>query len=295
MSFFKRIFMFLAVNVLVMVTINIVLSVLGVRPYLSERGISYDQLLIFCLVWGMGGAFISLGLSRILAKWMMGVRVIPENTTDPELRWLLGTVHRLAERAGLPAMPQVGVYDSPEVNAFATGPMRSRSLVAVSSGLLSRMERGQVEGVLGHEVAHIANGDMVTMTLIQGIVNAFVMFVARVIAYAVSLNVREENRYMVHFGVTIALEILLSILGMVVVSYFSRSREFRADLGGAKLAGRDKMIAALQGLQRTVGMVESGEHKSLATLKISGKRGGLAMLFATHPPLETRIRRLQAA
>ena len=294
MAFFKRIFLFMAVNLLVVATISLVLNVLGIRPYLSAQGINFTSLMIFCLAWGMGGAFISLGISRMMAKWMMGVKVIPADTTDPELRWLVGTVHRLAQRANLPAMPEVGIYESPEVNAFATGPSRKRSLVAVSTGLLSRMDRAQVEGVLGHEVAHVANGDMVTMTLIQGIVNAFVMFIARIIAYAVAMNVREESRFMVHMLVTIVLEIALSFLGMIVVSYFSRLREFRADRGGAQLAGRDKMITALQGLQRTVGLVESEEHKSLATLKISGKRGAMAMLFSTHPALEDRIRRLQA-
>lgn len=291
----KRIFLFVAVNALIIVTISILLNLFGVRPYLTARGIDYTQLALFCIIWGMGGAFISLGLSRMMAKWMVGVQVIPADTREPELRWLVETVHHLAQRAGLPAMPEVGIYRSPEVNAFATGPTKSRALVAVSEGLLRRMERDQVEGVLGHEVAHIANGDMVTMTLIQGVINAFVMFIARIIAYAVAMNVREESRFMVHFAVTIALEIGLSILGMIVVAFFSRYREFRADQGGARLAGREKMIGALQGLRRTVELVESEEHASLATLKISGKRGGFASLFATHPPLEERIRRLQAA
>lgn len=295
MAWFKRIFLFAAVNILVLITISIVLNVLGVRPYLTARGIDYQSLMIFSLAWGMGGAFISLGLSRIMAKWMMGVQVIPADVREPELRWLRETVHHLAQRAGLHTMPEVGIYNSPEVNAFATGPTRNRALVAVSSGLLSRMDRAQVEGVLGHELSHVTNGDMVTMTLIQGVVNAFVLFFARVIAYAVAMNVREESRFMVHFMVTIVLEIVFSILGSIVVAYFSRFREYRADAGGARLAGRDKMISALQGLQRSVGLVEAEEHKSLATLKISGKRGGLAMLFATHPPLEARIRRLQSA
>jgi heat shock protein HtpX len=293
MAMLKRIFLFMAVNVLVLVTISILLAVLGVRPYLTAYGIDYTQLAVFCLVWGMGGAFISLGLSRMMAKWMLSVQVIPENVTDPELRWLLGTVHHLAQRAGLPAMPEVGTYDSQEVNAFATGPTRSRALVAVSAGLLRRMSRAQVEGVLGHEVTHIANGDMVTMTLIQGVVNAFVMFIARVIAFAVTSNMREGSRYMAQFAITIALEIALSVLGMIVVAYFSRLREFRADRGGAQLAGREKMIDALQGLRQTVELVDT-QQASLATLKISGKPGGFAALFATHPPLEARIRALRA-
>jgi len=249
---------------------------------------------VFCLIWGLGGAFISLALSRVMAKWMMGVQIIPENAPQPELRWLVETVHHLSRKSGLTTMPEVGIYDSPEVNAFATGPSRNRALVAVSSGLLSRMDRNQAAGVLAHEVAHVVNGDMVTMTLIQGVVNAFVMFIARVIAFAVSMQVREESRYMVQFMVTIVLQILLSILGMIVVAYFSRIREYRADRGGADLAGRDSMVSALQALQNTTALVTAGEeHASLATLKISGKRGGFAALFSTHPPLEDRIRRLQ--
>jgi len=295
MAMAKRIVLFIAVNFLIIVTISIVLNLLGIRPYITQYGLDYGQLAAFAAVWGFGGAFISLALSRMMAKWMLGVQVIDPQSASGEERWLVDTVYRLAKQAGLPAMPQVGFYNSPEVNAFATGPTKGRALVAVSAGLMRRLERSQVEGVLGHEVSHIANGDMVTMTLLQGVVNAFVIFFARLIAYAVSLNVREESRYMVHFIVTIALEIALSILGMIVVAYFSRIREFRADRGGAKLAGRQKMIGALEGLQATLNLVEAEPHASVATLKISGKRGGLAMLFATHPPLEERIRRLQAS
>jgi heat shock protein HtpX len=294
MVFAKRIALFLAVNLLVLLTISILLTVLGVRPYLTPYGLDYTQLALFVLVWGMGGAFISLALSRVMAKWMLGVQVIPPDVRDPELRWLVDTVHHLAQRAGLPAMPQVGRYESPEVNAFATGPTRSRALVAVSSGLLARMDHAQVEGVLGHELTHIANGDMVTMTLIQGVVNAVVMFLARVIAYTVTTNMRAEARAMARFAITIALEIGLSILGMIVVAGFSRRREFRADAGGARLAGREKMIGALQALQGTQALAPPEPNHALATLKISGRAGGLASLFATHPPLEARIRRLQA-
>jgi heat shock protein HtpX len=294
MASVKRIFLFLAVNLLILVTLSVLLSVLGVRPYLTRYGIDYTQLALFTLVWGMGGAFISLALSRVMAKWMLGVQVIPADVREPQLRWLVDTVHHLAQRAGLPAMPQVGVYNSPEVNAFATGPTKGRALVAVSSGLLQRMDRNQVSGVLGHEVAHVANGDMVTMTLIQGVINAFVMFIARAIAFAVTSNMRDEGRYMAQFAITIALEIALSVLGMIVVAYFSRLREFRADRGGAQFAGRENMISALEGLRRSVALIEADGHASLATLKISGKRGGFASLFATHPPLEERIARLQA-
>jgi heat shock protein HtpX len=288
---FKRIMLFMLVNVLVLVTISIVTSLLGVGHYLTPYGINYESLLVFTLIWGMGGAFISLGLSRILAKWMLGVRVIDPSTHDPQERWLLDTVYRLARQAGLPAMPQVGFYESPEVNAFATGPSKRRSLVAVSSGLYTRMDRGAVEGVLAHEVSHVANGDMVTMTLIQGVVNAIVMFIARVIAFTVSQGVRAEMRGMVNFITVLVLEIALSVLGMMVVAYFSRIREFRADRGGAKLAGREKMIGALEGLKRTLELATVEHAPSVATLKISGRRR--MSLFSTHPSLDDRIAALQ--
>jgi heat shock protein HtpX len=290
----KRVFLFVMVNILVLVTISIVLQVLGVRPYLTAYGMDYQALMAFCLVWGMGGAFISLGLSRIMAKWMLGVKVIDPACTRGELGELLETVHRLAKSANLPAMPEVGVYDSPEVNAFATGPTKARALVAVSTGLLGRMSQRQMEGVLGHEVAHIANGDMVTMTLIQGVVNAFVMFFARVIAFVISQNAKEESRRMVNLMVTMVLEIAFSLFGAMVVSYFSRQREFRADAGGAKLAGNASMIEALKALKRSLETIGVEGHAALATLKISGSPSGFMALLATHPPLDSRIARLES-
>lgn len=293
MAFMKRIFLFVAVNILVVLTISIVLHVLGVQPYLTARGIDYRALAAFCMVWGMGGAFISLALSRVMAKWMTGIQVIDETVRDADLRELVMMVHSLARRAGLTTMPEVGIYDSPEVNAFATGPTRNRSIVAVSTGLLSKMGRTELEGVLGHEISHITNGDMVTMTLIQGVVNAFVMFFARVIAWVVSQNIEKESaRYAVQFMLTFVLEILFSFLGFMVVAYFSRRREFHADAGGARVAGRDKMIGALKALLGTEREV-AAEHHALATLKISGRPSGIAALFATHPNLEDRIRRLE--
>lgn len=297
MAVAKRVLLFVSVNILILVTISITMSLLGVRPYLSARGIDYRALLIFCALWGMGGAFISLGLSRVMAKWIMKVRVIDPAQADPGARELVNTVHNLARAAGLPKMPQVGVYDSPEVNAFATGPSRSRALVAVSTGLLRRMDRQQVEGVLGHEIAHVANGDMVTMTLIQGVINVFVMFFARIIAFAVAQFLRGDDErgpsFMLQWILTIVLEIALSILGAIVVAFFSRWREFRADAGGARFAGREAMISALEELKRTTQLVDT-RQKALATLKISGgKRQGLAFLFATHPPLDERIERLR--
>jgi heat shock protein HtpX len=288
----KRIVLFLITNILVMLTITILLQLLGLRYGMSAYGIDYGQLMVFCLVWGMAGSFISLALSRILAKRMMGVQVIDPNTRDPQERTLVEIVHNLARGAGLPAMPEVGYYNSPEVNAFATGPTKSRALVAVSSGLLQRMNRDEVEGVLGHEVTHVANGDMVTMTLLQGVVNAFVLFFARVIAFAVSQGVREESRGMVQFAVIMVLQIVLGLLGAIVVAAFSRWREFRADRGGAQLAGTGKMVAALERLRRNAELVDT-RQEALATLKINGAPSRFAMLFATHPPLDERITRLQ--
>lgn len=289
----KRVFLFIAVNILIVLTLSIVLQILGVAPYLTEQGINYGALAIFCLVWGMGGAFISLGLSRIMAKWMMGVQVIDPHNARGDLAELVQTVHRMSAAAGITTMPEVGIYESPEVNAFATGPTRNRALVAVSTGLLSRMNRDQVAGVLGHEVAHIANGDMVTMTLVQGVVNAVVMFLARVVAFFVSMKVREESRRIVHFMTVIALEIALSILGAMVVAWFSRRREFVADEGGARLAGKASMIGALRALQQNVERAALADQPSLATLKISGKTGGFMALISTHPPLEDRIAALE--
>src|SRR5213592_3282215 len=187
----KRILLFLAVNTLVVLTISLVLSLLGVPSYVGSG--RYGALMVFCLVWGMAGAFISLALSRLMARWFMGVKVIDPRTSDPDLQELVQMVHGLAQRARLPAMPQVGIYNSPEVNAFATGPSKSRALVAVSVGLLNRMNRAELEGVLGHEIAHVANGDMVTMTLIQGVVNAFVMFFARIVGWAAASAMRSND------------------------------------------------------------------------------------------------------
>lgn len=297
MAWAKRISLFLLVNILVVITVSFILTLVGAGPYISRfsvggEALNYQNLMIFCLVWGMVGSFISLGLSRFMAKMFMRVQVIKPSEATGVQKELLDIVHRFAKVAGITTMPQVGIYDSPEINAFATGPTKNRSLVAVSSGLLNRLDKDQVEGVIGHEMAHISNGDMVTMTLLQGIINAFVMFIARVIAFALAQSAKEENRYMIRFAVTIVLEIVLSILGALVVAYFSRHREFRADAGGARFAGREKMISALKGLQGTLNRVDS-EHPSLAAFKISGKPRPIMKLFSTHPPLEERIKRLE--
>ncbi|MDQ7774195.1 MAG: protease HtpX [Elusimicrobiales bacterium] len=284
----KRMILFLSVNLLVVVTISLVMNLLGIQPYLDARGINYQVLALFCLVWGMGGAFISLAVSRIAAKMMMGVKVIDPEREQGEMGELVRRVHRLAAAAGIERMPEVGYYESPEVNAFATGPTRNRALVAVSTGLLERMDRAQVEGVLAHEVAHVANGDMVTMTLVQGVINAVVMFVARVAAFFISQRFREESRRMVNLVTVLVLEIALSLLGAMAASWFSRRREFRADAGGAALAGRESMLSALKALKRNSELAELESQPSLAALKISG-RGGFMALLSTHPPLEDRI------
>ena len=295
MKMTKRIFLFMAVNLLIVITISTVLSLLGISPYLSANGLDPITLGVFCLVWGFGGAFISLALSRVMAKTIMGVKIIDKKNQDPALRDLMHRVHQIAKRAGLKVMPEVGYYESPELNAFATGPTRDRALVAVSTGLLEKMNESEVDGVLAHEIAHVANGDMVTMTLLQGLVNAFVMFFARILAFAISQTVKEEQRRSVQFMVVLLAEIVLGILGMIVVSAFSRAREYRADAGGAKFAGREQMIAALKKLKLNYDSriaQQTEEQPALATLKISGKGSGFINLFATHPPLDDRIARL---
>lgn len=291
MAWFKRIFLFVLTNILIIVTISIVTSLLGIQPYLRGYGIDLTSLAIFCLIWGMGGSFISLLLSKFMAKMMMGVHVIQPG--DPQFGWLVHKVHNIARKAGITKMPEVGIYESPELNAFATGPSKNNALVAVSTGLLQHMDEDALDGVLGHEVSHIANGDMVTMTLLQGIINAFVMFFARIIAFAVSSAVKDEDlRYFVQFALIIVLEIALSFLGMMVVAWFSRYREFRADEGGAKLTSRTSMINALKTL-RDYYEIEDPRGQELTAFKISNKSRGLMALFSTHPPLEERIARLQ--
>ena len=286
----KRIFLFLLTNLAVVVTLSIVLNLLGVGRYISpDGGLDIQALAIFCLIWGMGGAFISLQMSRWMAKRATGVKLVDGQTGRTELDWLHTTITRLTQQANLP-MPEVGVYESAEVNAFATGPSKSRSLVAVSSGLLRAMRPEEVEGVLAHEVAHIANGDMVTMTLLQGVMNAFVMFLARLIAFGMRSNDSRDSRGS-SWMVVMALEIGLGMLGSLVTAWFSRQREFRADRGGATLAGREHMLAALRRLASSRELVDT-QHPALATLKINGTRGWMAFL-STHPPLEARIAALE--
>ncbi len=269
------------------------------QPYLTHYGLDVKELMVFCLIWGMAGALISLGLSRIMAKLLMGVRIIDVHTTDTRQKHLLEMVERLARQAHLPITPQVGIYESNEANAFATGPTKRRSLVAVSTGLLSRMSPEELEGVLAHEISHISNGDMVTMTLLQGVVNAFVMFLARILAFFVSGLSKDRKGssqgsrglYMV---LVFVFETVFMILGFLVIAAYSRFREYRADRGGADLAGKPKMIGALEALKRTINYKEKhAESPAFQAFKISQSKGAKwSELFATHPPLEKRIERL---
>lgn len=302
----KRIGVFLLVNILIITTVSVVLNVIGVGPYLTRYGMDYGSLAAFCLVWGFAGAFISLAISRMMAKWMMGVKVIEPGTTARDERFLVDMVHNLSQAAGLTTMPEVGIYDSPDINAFATGPTKSRALVAVSSGLLNRMNQQEIEGVIGHEIAHVANGDMVTMTLLQGLVNAFVMFMARAVAYAITVAGvgRSEDDDspavpgMAYYVTSIALEIVFMILGSIVVSWFSRYREFRADAAGARLAGRDKMIGALKAIKREVERVPDlpgvQTAPAMQSLQISTRKKSWLGLFASHPNLDDRIAALES-
>ena len=286
----KRIFLFLATNMAIVLVLSVTMRLLGVEPYLNANGLNLGSLLIFAAVMGFGGSFISLAISKWSAKKAMGVQVIeaPSNSTE---FWLVETVRKYSAEAGI-KMPEVGIFDTPEVNAFATGMTKNSSLVAVSSGLLRQMSKSEAEAVIGHEVAHIANGDMVTLALIQGVVNTFVMFLSRVIGHVVDRVVfKTENGHGPAFFVTmIVAELVLGVLASIIVMYFSRQREFRADRGGADLAGRSNMIAALQRLNS---LHPAPLPEKLAAFGISGGAGGIKRLFMTHPPLEERIEALR--
>lgn len=290
----KRFLLVMATNVLVVISISIIMSVLGIGNYLTASGIDYSALMVFCLIWGFVGSAISLMLSKFMAKKMMGVEIVDDRGQYGDL---VRRVHQLSRQAGLTNMPEVGVYRSNEVNAFATGPSKNNALVAVSTGLLSQMNSEEVEGVLAHEVAHVANGDMVTMALIQGVVNAFVMFFARIAAFALQ-NVlngdRDDDRpsspWAYHLSVMV-FEMAFSFLGMFVIAYFSRIREFRADKGAAQYAGKHKMVSALKRLQQKIEFVDDSQD-ALKTMKITSKKG-LMNFLSTHPSLEDRIAALE--
>jgi heat shock protein HtpX len=291
----KRIFLLVATNVAILLVLSVTLRVFGVDRILDEQGVGLDlnALLIFSAVLGFSGSLISLAMSKFIAKRMMGVRVI-EQPRDANEAWLVETVRRQAAAAGI-GMPEVGIFDAPDMNAFATGPRKNNALVAVSTGLLRGMSRQEAEAVLGHEVSHVANGDMVTLTLIQGVVNTFVIFLSRVIGYVIDRVVfKTERGHGPAFLVTVIIaQLVLGILASMIVMWFSRQREFRADAGGAKLEGRDSMIGALERLRQ--------QHPQplpdqMAAFGISGTLGqGLKRLLMTHPPLEERIAALRAA
>ena len=288
----KRILLFLATNVAIMLVLGITASLLGVNHYLTARGLNLGALLAFAGLMGFGGAFISLWLSKPIAKWTTGARVI-EQPSNPTERWLLDTVARQAQKAGI-AMPEVAVYEGAP-NAFATGATKNASLVAVSTGLLQSMTHDEVEAVLAHEVAHIANGDMVTLTLIQGVVNTFVIFLARVVAYAVDQFLRrdgDERGPGIAFTVTsVVCDLLFGLVASIIVAWFSRQREYRADRGAAQIMGTPRpMIAALQ---RLGGIDHADLPKNLAASGIAG--GGVLALFSSHPSCEDRIAALQQA
>lgn len=289
----KRVILLIVTNIAVMLVLSVSVRLLGLDRFVTSGGLNLGMLLMFSAVLGFGGAFISLALSKTMAKWSTGARVITQPSGQTEA-WLLNTVRKLADRAGLP-MPEVAVYEG-EPNAFATGPSRSNSLVAVSTGLLANMNEEEVEAVLAHEIAHIRNGDMVTLTLIQGVVNTFVFFLARVVGYLVDswLKRDEENSSagtgIGYFVTVIVCEIVFGILASVVVMYFSRQREFRADVGAAELLGSPRPMA--NALRRLGGIEADGLPKSMAASGIAGGRGLLG-LFATHPSMEERIAALE--
>jgi heat shock protein HtpX len=289
----KRIILFLATNMAIMVVISITLRLLGVDRIMNQSGgMNFNALLVMSLVMGFAGSLISLFLSKWMAKRSVGAQVIetPSNATE---QWLFSTVQRQAEKAGI-GMPEVAIYDSPDINAFATGWNRNSALVAVSTGLMNNMTQDEAEAVLGHEISHVANGDMITLTLIQGVVNTFVIFFSRIIAYVVDRVIlkTERGEGPAFFIVSMIAQMVLGVLANMIVMWFSRYREFHADTGGANLAGRQKMIAALERLKAN--HEQAALPKSVAAFGISGG-GAFSRLFMTHPPLEERIEALRRA
>lgn len=291
----KRVLIFLATNLAIMVVLGLVVNLLGLNRFLTANGLNLTTLLGFAAVMGFGGSFISLLMSKTMAKWSTGAQIIesPQNSTE---YWLVQTVERLAKDAGLPAMPEVALYEG-EPNAFATGPSKANSLVAVSTGLLQSMSKEEVEAVLAHEISHVVNGDMVTLTLIQGVVNTFVFFLARVVGYLVDSFLRRNDEESSGPGIgytitVIVCDIVFGILASMIVMYFSRQREFRADAGAAKLMRSPSPM--IHALQRLGGMSPEPLPSNLASAGIAGK-GGISSLFATHPSIEERIEALAGA
>ncbi len=293
----KRVFLFLATNLAIILLASMTFRLLGFESFLYNNGVDLDlkALLVFCALLGFGGSFVSLLMSKAIARWSTKAQVITEPKSEAE-RWLVQTVARLARQAGI-GMPEVAIFPSPEPNAFATGANRNKALVAVSVGLLEHMRPDEVEAVLGHEIGHVANGDMVTLTLIQGVVNTFVLFLARVFGFLVDRVVLKNERGLGigYWVATIFAEIVLGILASAIVMWFSRQREFRADAAGASLAGRQKMIAALERLKRFQEAPSTLPDTLVAFGISAGARQGLRALFASHPPLEQRIAALRNA
>lgn len=293
---FRRIGLFLLLNMLVIMTIGILLSLFNVRPFITQYGIDYGQLLAFCFIWGIGGAFISLLLSRWMAKMMLRVQLITNEDNDPRRLRVRDAVHAMAQKAGMKTMPEVGIFVSDTPNAFATGPSPSHSLVAVSTGLLSKLSEDEVDAVLGHEISHITNGDMVTMTLLQGVVNAFVMFFARALALILSGFGRGDNKrgsWMMYYICTLLFEFVFFFLGFLVIAAYSRWREYRADKGGARLTTTSQMIHALQALEKKPNKEEKMPEALHAFMISEGGKRSFMSLFSTHPPIEARVKALQ--
>ena len=288
----KRILLFLATNMAVLAVLSVSMRLLGIDQYMASTGQDMGGLLVFAAILGFGGSLISLAMSKFIAKRSTGARVITQ-PANAEEAWLVATVRRLATQAGI-GMPEVAIFDSPDVNAFATGARRDSALVAVSTGLLRKMKQNEVEAVLGHEISHVANGDMVTLTLIQGVVNTFVIFLSRIIGRFVDQVIfKSERGHGPGFFITVMVaQLVLGVLASVIVSWFSRQREFRADAGGAKLAGRQNMVAALEGLQRA--HEPAALPDGMQALGISSGPGRFGRLFMTHPPLPERIAALRA-
>lgn len=291
----KSILLLVVTNILVMITLSVVMAILQAAGVMPPGYIGYSA--VSCLIWGFGVAFISLFMSKMTAKWMTGATVLEPGNAG-QLEWVVNMVHQQARSVGLSKMPEVAVYESPEMNAFATGPSRSNSLVAFSSGIIRGMSRDELEGVSAHEVAHISNGDMLTMTLLQGIANAFVFFFSRMLGRLVASRIDSEaGRFMVYLGVSMAAQIVFMLLASIPLSWFSRRREFRADADSAQIAGREKMVGALKALKRHMDQKLPDEAKvpeAVAALAINNNRTSLLnALFASHPPLDERIRRLQ--
>jgi heat shock protein HtpX len=289
----KRIVLFIATNLAVVLVLSVVARLIGLDTWLAVHGQSLGGLLVFAAFFGFAGSFISLAMSKTLAKMSMGVRVIGPSADSTE-QWLLSVVEQHARRVGV-GMPEVGIFDAPEPNAFATGASRNAALVAVSTGLLERMKRNEIEAVLGHEMTHVANGDMVTMTLLQGVLNTFVIFLSRVIGQIVDRAVfrDEEGRGIASFITVIVLQLVLGILASMILMWFSRRREFRADRGGAELAGSGNMIAALEELKRVHEPLPAQQFAAFG-IADGSTAGGLRRLFMSHPPLDERIAALRA-